>query len=260
MLGVPFYVMDVPRRARADRRAAAGSRERGGCRRGSALDLVDALVEIHAADVTTPALAAFVAARELPRAAGPPLHAALGDQQDARASRRSTRSATRLARRRARAAAADGRPRRLPAREHDGRAATIRRGSSRCSTGRWARSATRAPTSATCSRRTASRAAAPNPLGTSPGDGARRASRRAPSSSSATSQRSGRGCRAARVVRGALRSGRRRCSARRSTGGTCSGELAAEDERARRFEQECRSSRSLQRLPSRGRDRLALPG
>ena len=37
-----------------------------------------------------------------------------------------------------------------------------------CSTGRWARSATRAPTSATCSRRTPSRAARASPLGTSP--------------------------------------------------------------------------------------------
>ena len=46
----------------------------------------------------------------------------------------------------------DDRPRRLPARQHDVRARTRRRGSSRSSTGRCRRSATRRPTSATSAR------------------------------------------------------------------------------------------------------------
>ena len=103
---------------------------------------------------------------------------------------------------RPRAAGADGRPRRLPPREHDGRPRRADAHRSRCSTGRWARSATRAPTSATCSRPTASRAAASSALGSSPVTAraglplarrARRALRRA--------ERPRR--RAARVVRGA---------------------------------------------------------
>ena len=43
----------------------------------------------------------------------------------------------------------DDRPRRLPPRQRDDRRRTRRRGSSRSSTGRWRRSATRSPTSAT---------------------------------------------------------------------------------------------------------------
>jgi aminoglycoside phosphotransferase (APT) family kinase protein len=58
LLGVPFYVMDhldgvVP----TDE--LPNGLEREGARRALGDDLVDALVEIHAADVTTPALAAF---------------------------------------------------------------------------------------------------------------------------------------------------------------------------------------------------------
>jgi aminoglycoside phosphotransferase (APT) family kinase protein len=58
VIGVPFYVMDeldghVPTDDLPDGLESTSSRRRLG------LDLVDALVEIHAADVTTPALAAF---------------------------------------------------------------------------------------------------------------------------------------------------------------------------------------------------------
>jgi aminoglycoside phosphotransferase (APT) family kinase protein len=58
LLGVPFYVMDhldgvVP----TDELPPGLADEMGRCALGD--DLVDALVEIHAADVTTPALAAF---------------------------------------------------------------------------------------------------------------------------------------------------------------------------------------------------------
>ena len=41
-------------------------------------ELVDSLVEIHAADVSTPELAAFARAGQLPRASGAAVHAALG--------------------------------------------------------------------------------------------------------------------------------------------------------------------------------------
>jgi aminoglycoside phosphotransferase (APT) family kinase protein len=58
VIGVPFYVMDeldgqVPTDELPDGLESESSR------RALGLDLVDALVEIHAADVTTPALAAF---------------------------------------------------------------------------------------------------------------------------------------------------------------------------------------------------------
>ena len=64
-------------------------------------------------------------------------------------SRRSSRSATGSREQHARVPPGDDRARRLPPRQHDVRAARRRPGWSRSSTGRWRRSATRSPTSAT---------------------------------------------------------------------------------------------------------------
>jgi aminoglycoside phosphotransferase (APT) family kinase protein len=58
LLGVPFYVMEELDALVLTDELPAGL-EREGSRRALGLDLVDALVEIHAADVSTPALAAF---------------------------------------------------------------------------------------------------------------------------------------------------------------------------------------------------------
>ncbi len=59
LLGVPFYVMDfLEGDVVGDELPAAIDEPKA--RRRLGLELVDALVEIHAADVTTPALAAFV--------------------------------------------------------------------------------------------------------------------------------------------------------------------------------------------------------
>jgi aminoglycoside phosphotransferase (APT) family kinase protein len=59
LLGVPFYVMEELDALVVTDELPAGL-EREAPRRALGLDLVDALVEIHAADVETPALAAFV--------------------------------------------------------------------------------------------------------------------------------------------------------------------------------------------------------
>jgi aminoglycoside phosphotransferase (APT) family kinase protein len=59
VLGVPFYVMDVVRGSVITDELPAGLEDEA-ARRRLADDLVDALVEIHAADVSTPGLAAFV--------------------------------------------------------------------------------------------------------------------------------------------------------------------------------------------------------
>ena len=58
VIGVPFYVMDELDGTVPTDEAPSGL-EGEPARRALGLDLVDALVEIHAADVTTPALAAF---------------------------------------------------------------------------------------------------------------------------------------------------------------------------------------------------------
>ena len=58
VLGVPFYVMRYLEGHVITRELPPGL-EAGGARFALGLDLVDTLVEIHAADVTTPALAAF---------------------------------------------------------------------------------------------------------------------------------------------------------------------------------------------------------
>ena len=158
ILGVPFYVMTyLDGHVLTDELA---SRARGGGRAhgGSGTDLVDSLVEIHAADVTTPGLAAFARPGSYNERQVRRFTPALGDQQDARDPDR------RAGRRVARATTCPSRCRRPSSTETSASGTrwsrrTNRRGSSRCSTGRWARSAIRAPTSAICSRRTASRAA-----------------------------------------------------------------------------------------------------
>ena len=96
--------------------------------------------------------------RELPRAPGAAVLAALGDQRDARDSRR-RRGRSRACAPAARSASRHGRPRRLPPRESHRRARASPTASRRFSTGRWGRSATRAPISGTSSRRTPSPAA-----------------------------------------------------------------------------------------------------
>ena len=129
----------VRRRPRRPRRAGASPRRRRRAAVGD--DLVDTLVEIHAADVVDPDLAAVRPAGQLPRAAGAPLPAAVG---------RSTRRA-RLPRRRGRRAARRAAPR--AACRHASSTATTGSATSSssgsaarvsvpCSTGRWARSAT----------------------------------------------------------------------------------------------------------------------
>ena len=82
LLGVPFYVMTyldgfVP----ADELPPGLETE--AARRALGDDLVEALVEVHAADVTTPGPRRVRASGKLQRAAGTALRAALGHQQDA---------------------------------------------------------------------------------------------------------------------------------------------------------------------------------
>ena len=184
VIGVPFYVMRHLDGHVITQELPPGL-ETASARHALGLDLVDTLVEIHAADVSTPALAAFQRpgsyldrqvrrftelwqinkTRELPHV------------DDGRAPPR---------RARARPARTHRRPRRLPPREHDGRPERPdpHRRRPRLGDGRDRRS--RAPTSATSSPRTPSRAAGrarsvrrPSPPS--------RDSRRAPSSSRATS-------------------------------------------------------------------------
>ena len=147
-IGAPFYVMErvpgevivssVPERARlapgapADRRAAdrlAGRDPRGRLARRGAGGLRQT--------------------DRLPGTPAAPLQRPLGAQQDPRDRRRRER---RLVARRARARQRPrhDRPRRLPAREHASSPPRPPPDSRRCSTGRWPRSATRWPTSATC--------------------------------------------------------------------------------------------------------------
>jgi aminoglycoside phosphotransferase (APT) family kinase protein len=59
VLGVPFYVMDYLEGDVINSRLPPGLREDEAARRRLGEDLVDTLVEIHAADVGTPGLAAF---------------------------------------------------------------------------------------------------------------------------------------------------------------------------------------------------------
>ena len=197
----------------------------------SALDLVDTLVEIHAVDVRRAGCRRLRSPRELPRAAGAPVHAALEINQ--------TRdlpevvevgdwlAATCPSRRRSPSSTA------TTGSEHDGRGDSPT--SSRCSTGRWARSAIPAPTSATCSPRTPSRAAtrirsAPRP---SP---RRRASRRSAELVERYAERSGRDVEPLAWFQAlALWKAAVFCEA--IYGRFIRGELAAEDTNAARFEQ-----------------------
>ncbi len=152
----PVLRHGVPRRLRPDGRAPAGTRRRARSplarRRSRRRARRDPRRRRHDARPR-----GVRSSRELQRASGSALRAALGRQQDARGA--TGARGRRVARgQRARAVVVDRRARRLPARATRWSPATIRRGSSPCSTGRWARSATRARTSATSSRRTASRA------------------------------------------------------------------------------------------------------
>ena len=238
LLGVPFYVMSYLDGVVPTDEAPPGLDE-GAPRRALGDDLVDALVEIHAADVGTPALAAFARpgsynerqarrfaqlweinkTRELPRV--DEVGAWLVGTCPTRSRRRSSTATTGWATRWS--------------------GTTIRRGSSPCSTGRWARSATRAPTSATCSRRTAS------PAARRIRSGRRRsprlpAFRRARSSSSATSRRAAATSSRSRGSRRS-RSGRRPCSARRSTAATSAGSSVPRTRAPRVSSKACRTSR-----------------
>ena len=147
VIGAPFYVMergrgrgDHRRDARAARHAAAaphGRRRAGRLARRAArgrLD-VDRARRVRQAD-------------RLSRAPASALQRPLGAQPDAGAPR--GRAGRQLARREhAELPAGDDRPRRLPARQHDVRLPRPGASWSRSSTGRWRRSATRSPTSAT---------------------------------------------------------------------------------------------------------------
>ena len=154
VLGVPFYVMDYIDADVVTSELPPGL-ETEDARRALGLDLVDTLVEIHAVDVNAPGVADFIRPgsyleRQVRR------FTELWGVNQTRDLPAVVEVGEWLAAHLPEPGAARRRPRRLPAREHDGRR---RAGSSRCSTGRWARSATRAPTSATCSPRTRSPAA-----------------------------------------------------------------------------------------------------
>ena len=156
ILGVPFYVMTYLEGHVMTDELVPGL-EGEPVRRRLVEDLVESLVEIHRADVTTPGLAAFArpgsySERQVRR------FTQLWGINKTREIPAVERVGEWLADNVPVAAARDGRARRLSPREHDGRAATSRRGSSPCSTGRWELSETRAPISATCWRCTASRA------------------------------------------------------------------------------------------------------
>ena len=154
VLGVPFYVMDYIDADVVTNELPPGL-ETEDARRALGLDLVDTLVEIHAVDVDAPGVADFIRPgsyleRQVRR------FTELWGMNQTRELPAVVEVGEWLAAQPPRAGAARRRPRRLPAREHDGRRQPR---SSRCSTGRWAQSATPEPTSATCSPRTPSRAA-----------------------------------------------------------------------------------------------------
>ena len=83
VIGVPFYVMRFLDGHVVTSDLPAGLEEPA-ARRRLGEELVDALVEIHSADVSDPALDRVRPPRQLPRASGAPLRAAVGDQRDAR--------------------------------------------------------------------------------------------------------------------------------------------------------------------------------
>ena len=147
VIGVPFYVMDYLEGPIVTRDLPPGL-ETEEARRRLGFDLVDALVEIHAVDVSSPGIADFVpkGATTNARCAGSP---SSGRSTGRGSCRRSSRSVS-------------GWPRTCPTgparrRAWDYRlgnvmlARAIRPECAPCSTGRWERSATPAPISATCS-------------------------------------------------------------------------------------------------------------
>ena len=82
VLGVHFYVMRYLE-GHVVTAALPPGLETPAARRRLGLDLVDALAEIHAADVSAPALAAFARPGSYLERQVQPLHAAVGDQPDA---------------------------------------------------------------------------------------------------------------------------------------------------------------------------------
>ena len=111
--------------------------------------LIDALVEIHAVDWRAAGLEDFgkptgYLERQLRRFGG------LWELNKTREIPAVESVGTWLAREHARVGPGDDRPRRLPAGQHDLLRARARATCWRSSTGRWPRSATRSPTSATC--------------------------------------------------------------------------------------------------------------
>ena len=86
VLGVPFYVMRFLDGHVITDELPAGLEDED-ARHRLGLDLVETLVEIHAADVGRPGARGVRAPGQLPRAPDAPVHAAVGDQQDARAAR-----------------------------------------------------------------------------------------------------------------------------------------------------------------------------
>ena len=146
VIGAPFYVMPFVEgqvlSARSCRRRTAATGARGGSRD----ELVDGLVDLHAVDFEAAGLAAFgrpdgYLERQIKRFEG------LLELNATRPLPDLERVAEWLAANLP-ASPRDRRPRRLPARQRDVRARPLRTWS-RCSTGRWRRSATRSPTSAT---------------------------------------------------------------------------------------------------------------
>ena len=138
-------------RGRGDRRERARARStRPEQRRRIGEELIDALVEIHAVDWRAVGPRGLRQTDRLPGTPAAPLHRPLGAQQDARDPRR--RERRRVARREHAELAAP--PRSCTATSGSATRSSPserpRRTSRPCSTGRWRRSATRWPTSATC--------------------------------------------------------------------------------------------------------------
>ena len=142
----PFYVMEKVDGVILRTPARRSRRSRPTTPRRCSEELVDVLVAIHAVDYDAVGLGEFghpdgYLERQVRR---------WGEQWE-RSKTRELPAIDELARRLRAAlpdvAAADDRARRLPPRQHDARARRPGPRSSRCSTGRWRRSATRSPTS-----------------------------------------------------------------------------------------------------------------
>ena len=149
VIGAPFYVMEhVEGDVIVSTIPAALDTTPSAARIGE--ELVDALVEVHAVDWQAIGLEGFgkptgYLERQLRRFTG------LWEHNRTRELATLDRVSEWLGANRPESPAGDDRPRRLPPRQRDGRAAARRRGSRRSSTGSWRRSATRSPTSATSS-------------------------------------------------------------------------------------------------------------